>query len=136
MSIKIKSARFPGSKLPVISPICSALAPMLVAIASEILAGRAVGSSLTALETKLANRISSIISRSLLEAGPSVPMPTLTPSSIMRWTGAKPEASLRLEEGLCAIPAPACCRERISPSSRCTQWAAISLVSSIPNLRI
>jgi len=58
----------------------------------------------TALAMKAARRTSSNISRSLLEAGPSVPMPTFSPASSILVTGAKPEASLRFEDGLCATP--------------------------------
>ena len=49
-----------------------------------------------ALASKAAVRISPNMSRSLLDAGPSVPSPTATPLASMVVTGAKPEASLRL----------------------------------------
>ena len=66
-----------------------------------------------------------------MEAGPSVPMPTFIPFSSILTTGATPEASFRLLVGLWATPAPAFLSVRISPSSTCTQWAAISLASSM-----
>jgi hypothetical protein len=47
-------------------------------------AGTAVGSPLTPLGSRAASWISVNISWSSLEAGPSVPMPVLTPESIRR----------------------------------------------------
>jgi len=67
---------------------------------------------------------------SLFEAVPSVPMPTFRPRSSIRVTGAMPDASLRLLVGLCATPALASFSVRISPSSMCTQWAAMTLASN------
>ena len=80
--------------------MCKAFAPMRVAISKVSLAGRVVGSPLKPFCKKEARRISSNMSRSLFEAGPSVPMPTFNPNSSILFTGATPEASFRLEEGL------------------------------------
>ena len=85
--------------------MCIAAAPIRVAIASAVRAGIAVGSPLVPLASSAASRISSNMSRSLFDAAPSVPMPTLTPSSSIRATGATPAPSLRLLVGLCATPA-------------------------------
>src|SRR5829696_2339290 len=79
---------------------------MRVAMRSACDAGREVGSFVTALATNAARRTSSNISRSLLEAGPSVPMPTFSPVSSIFITGANPDASLRFDDGLCDTPAP------------------------------
>ncbi len=100
MSIRIRSARLPGSRVPVILPMCIARAPSRVAIESAWGAGNAVGSLLTAFATNAARRTSSNISRSLFEAGPSVPMPTFRPISSILLTGAKPDASFKLDDGL------------------------------------
>ena len=82
-------------------------APIRVAMRRAVLAGTTVGSPLLPLAKKADKRTSSNISKSLLDAGPSVPMPTLSPASSILTTGAKPEASLRFEDGLCDTPAPA-----------------------------
>jgi hypothetical protein len=126
----IRSARLPGSMDPMIFPRCSARAPRRVAMDRACRAGTAVGSLLHVLARMAARRISSNMSRSLLEAAPSVPIPTFRPSSSIRVTGAKPEASLRLLVGLCAMPALECRSVRISPSSMWTQWAASTLASN------
>ena len=47
----------------------------------RVRAGTAVGSPLMPLASSAASRVSSNMSRSLFDAAPSVPMPTLTPSS-------------------------------------------------------
>src|SRR6185436_1018656 len=104
--------------------MCIARAPIRVAMASAVRAGIAVGSPLVPLARSPASRISSNMSRSLFDAAPSVPMPTLTPSSSIRAAGATPAPSLRLLVGLWATPALAPFNARISPSSTCTQCAA------------
>ena len=71
---RVRASQSDGSK-------CSARAPIRVAIASASRAGSAVGSPLTPFASSAARRISSNMSRSLFEAGPSVPMPTSRPSS-------------------------------------------------------
>ena len=77
----MRSARLPGSSEPVRWPRCSARAPRRVAMASASRAGSAVGSPPMPLASSAASRISSNMSRSLFDAGPSVPMPTSSPSS-------------------------------------------------------
>ena len=109
-----------------------ARAPMRVAIASASRAGSAVGSPPAPLASSAASRISSNMSRSLFDAAPSVPMPTSTPSSSMRATGAMPAPSFRLLVGLCATPALKFFSARISPSSTCTQCAASTFASNSP----
>ena len=69
-------------------------------MATACTAGRTVGSLLAFFATSAVRRISSNMSRSLLDAAPSVPMPTLIPALSMSRTGATPEASLRFEDGL------------------------------------
>ena len=71
-------------------------APSRVAIASASRAGTAVGSPPVPLASSAASRISSNMSRSLFDAAPSVPMPTLTPSSSIFATGATPAAELQV----------------------------------------
>ena len=112
--------------------MCMAAAPSRVAIASASRAGSAVGSPPIPLASSAARRISSNMSRSLFEAAPSVPMPTLRPSSSIRATGATPAPSFRLLVGLCATPASKFFSARISPSSTCTQWAASTFAPNSP----
>ena len=125
----IKSARFPGSRVPIKSSMYIALAPKRVAIDRAVAAGTVVGSPVIPFASNAAKRISSNISRSLLDAGPSVPIPTFKPNSSILLTGAAPEASLRLDEGQWTTPALWWCKVCISPSSMCTQWAAKTLAS-------
>ena len=105
MATIVMSARFPGSRLPVRSPMCIARAPPMVASSSVCRAGkigRIVAFDLGA--SSAASRISSNMSKSLLLAGPSVPIPTLSPpehfSNRRNTTG-----QFEVAGGLCATPA-------------------------------
>ena len=69
----------------------------------------------------------------LLLATPSVPRATLTPSSSMRGTGAKPLASFMLLAGLQATVAPRRASTCRSSSSHHTQWAARTGESNTPH---
>ena len=129
---EIKSANLPGSKLPILSAMCTARAPPIVASSNAWRAGKSVGLLRTTFANRAASRTSSNISRSLLLAGPSVPIPTLHPMSNISGTGAIPLESFRLLEGLCAMPAPCFFNSRISRRSIWQQWAASSFVSRIP----
>ena len=68
---------------------------MIVAMAKACLAGTTVAP----LARSAARRVSSNMSRSLFDAGPSVPIPTFSPISNISVIGAIPEASLRLLVG-------------------------------------
>ena len=107
-----------------------ARAPIRVAIASASRAGSAVGLLPAPFASNAARRSSSNMSRSLFDAGPSVPMPTAIPCSIMLATGAMPEPSFRLLVGLCATPACASFSVVISPPSMWTQCAASTWASN------
>jgi len=89
----------------------------------------------TVLARSAAVRISWNRSRRLLLAAPSVPMPTLIPRASIAATGARPLASLRLDEGQCATEAPWCASVSISAPVRCTACAATRRGESMPSAR-
>ena len=80
----------------------------------------ALASSATSLPRVAASRSSSKRSRSLFDAAPSVPIPTVTPASSSSWIGAIPLASFVFDAGQWTTPVPRSASKSISPSSRCT----------------
>ena len=115
------------------SSLPSARAPPIVAIAIARWAGAAVASRAIALATRLAVRISWIMSRSLLLAAPSVPSATLTPAASSFATGQKPLASFRLDSGQCTTCAPHSASRPISPSSSAVMCTAMSRGDTSPS---
>ena len=79
-----------------------------------------------------ASRVSSSMSRLLLLAAPSVPMPTRMPRSRQRAMLAMPDPSLRLLEGQCATVTPLSAKMSRSDSSTQTQCAAVVGLSNRP----
>ena len=94
--------------------MCNARAPPIVDKAKVSRAGKSVGSLRLTLASRAAKRSSSNMSKSLLLAVLSVPMPTLRPISCISATAAMPLPSFKLLVGQCATPAPASCNSFIS----------------------
>ena len=121
-STAIRSACLPGTSEPVIASRPSARAPLSVAIASAVWAGRAAASPVATLARRLARRISPRRSSRLFDAAPSVPSATFTPAASIAATGAMPLASFMLEAGQCTAWQPCAAMSAMSCASRCTQW--------------
>ena len=70
-----------------------------------------------------ASRISSNMSRWLLQAAPSAPSDTEMPLARISTTGARPEPSFRFDPGQCSTLTPRSAISDCSSSSTHTQWA-------------
>ena len=121
MSIIIISAFFPFLRQSHSSrPI--AFAPSFIAILRTLAASTAVGSFSLYLAKAVTRNISLNISRQLLLAGPSVPIPTFIPDSIYFAIGAMPLTSLRFDAGFVMTETFRFFKISISLSETCTPW--------------
>ena len=119
------SACLPGSRLPTRWSKPIALAPPRVAARSAVKASSAAASCATALASSAAVRVSPTMSRSLLDAQPSVPMARFTPARSSAHAGQKPEASLRFDSGQCTTLTPRSAHRWISASVSWVMCTAI-----------
>ncbi len=88
---------FPGTREPVRWSICTAFAPIQVALpTSAWQAGQWVARCTFGNHGSQADFFDHV--QIVIGTGPSVPMPTLTPTSSIRLTLAKPEANFRLDK--------------------------------------
>ena len=126
-----RSAFLPTASSPM-SSRPSAFAPFFVAISIMSQGESTVGSFARPLWMSEAICISSNMSRLSLEAGPSVPSATFTPSSIARAIRAKPLPSFMLLVGLWTSDTSRSAMMRKSSSVHHTQCAAYPPRSRIP----
>ena len=122
-SITARSAFLPTA-MPSQSFKPIARAPPTQAASSTFAASTAEASFSRYLASALTRYISRNMSRALFEPAPSVPMARAMPSSIKRFTGAIPLASLRFEAGFKTAVRPRFLNIAISSSLMWTQWNA------------
>ena len=117
----MKSAILPTSKLPSLSSLPNAFAPLSVAICNTVLAFITFGSNVVPFGRLAAKRIVSHISRSFPLIAPSVPSVRVTPASNILSIGAIPEPNFKFDIGLCTTMLSLSAINWISASSKCTQ---------------
>ena len=124
-STAMMSAFLPISSEPILSSMCSARAPLMVAMRSIWSERRWMRRS--GLVARVIIRpvcISSIMSVVSTAAGESVPSPTVIPAAKNLMSGAEPMLSFALMRGQYAMSTPFSARVAISSSSTCTQCTA------------